>query len=177
MRRTLSIWGPVTVLLGVVYFIRQQERSPWRCWKSFHTHELDECYVNTYDYDDLLFQHRWRHAIVSYDVPTLLNKREAVDACRGNVTTPHSCVGALVLITIKFIGFIAIWKHICVAAIKALWYHKHFSTSLIVVGDSSIWKSFDKVTKMRNAKVSTKWWRDRSQTQRYGGSGTGYGSI
>ena len=39
------------------------------------------------------------------------------------------------------------------------------STSLIAVG-----KSFDKLVKARDVKVSTKQWRDGSQTQRYGRS-------
>ena len=56
---------------------------------------------------------------------------------------------------------------------KALRYHKHLSTSLIAVGDIIIGKSLDELAKTRDVKVSTKRWRDGSQTQRYGGSGTG----
>ena len=56
---------------------------------------------------------------------------------------------------------------------EALRYHKQLSISLIAVGDIIIGKSFDKLVKARDVKVSTKRWRDWSQTQRYGGSGTG----
>ena len=42
------------------------------------------------------------------------------------------------------------------------------------MGGIIIGKSFDKLVKARDVKVSTKRWRDGSQTQRYGGSGTGY---
>ena len=56
---------------------------------------------------------------------------------------------------------------------EALRYHKQLSTSLIALGDIVIGKSFDKLVKARDEKVSTTRWRDGSQTQRYGGSGTG----
>ena len=56
---------------------------------------------------------------------------------------------------------------------EALRYHKQLSPSLIAVGDIIIGKSFDKLVKARDVRVATKRWRDRSQTQRYGGSGTG----
>ena len=76
----------------------------------------------------------------------------------------------------KFIGFNTIKflqsENIFVLT-EALRYHKQLSTSLIAVGDIIIGKSFDKLVKARDVKVSTKRWRDRSQTQRYGGSGTG----
>ena len=39
---------------------------------------------------------------------------------------------------------------------KALRYHKHLSTSLIVVGDIIIGKSLDELAKTRDVKVSTK---------------------
>ena len=42
------------------------------------------------------------------------------------------------------------------------------------MGGIIIGKSFDKLAKARDVKVSTKRWRDGSQTQRYCGSGTGY---
>ena len=42
------------------------------------------------------------------------------------------------------------------------------------MGDIIIGKSFDKLVKARDLKVSTKRWRDGSQTQRYSGSGSGY---
>ena len=41
-------------------------------------------------------------------------------------------------------------------------------------GGIIIGKSFDKLAKPRDVNVSTKRWRDGSQTQRYGGSSTGY---
>ena len=56
---------------------------------------------------------------------------------------------------------------------EALRYHKLLSTSLIAVGDIIIGKSFDKHVKARDVKVSRKRWRDGSQTQGYGRSGTG----
>ena len=52
-------------------------------------------------------------------------------------------------------------------------YHKQLSTSSIAVGDIIIHKSFDKLVKARDVKVSTKLLRDGSHTQRYGGFGTG----
>ena len=80
------------------------------------------------------------------------------------------------MIHLKFIGFNAIKflqsENIFVLT-KALRYHKQLSTSLIVVGDIIISKSFDKLVKARDVKVSTERWCDGSQTQRYGGSGTG----
>ena len=80
-------------------------------------------------------------------------------------------------IHLKFIGFNTIKflqsENIFVLT-EALRYHKQLSTSLIAVGDIIIGKSFDKLVKAMDVKVSTKRWRDRSQTQRYGGSGTGY---
>ena len=80
-------------------------------------------------------------------------------------------------IYLKFIGFNTIKflqsENIFVLT-EALRYHKQLSTSLIAVGDIIVGKSFDKLVKARDVKVSTKGWRDRSQTQRYGGSGTGY---
>ena len=79
-------------------------------------------------------------------------------------------------IHLKFIGFNAIKflqpENIFVLT-EALRYHKQLSTSLIAVGDIIIGKSFDKLVKARDVKVSTKRWRDGSQAQRYGGSGTG----
>ena len=57
---------------------------------------------------------------------------------------------------------------------EALRYRKQLSTSLIAVGDIIISKSFDKLVKERDVKVFTKRWRDGSQTQQYGESGTGY---
>ena len=48
-----------------------------------------------------------------------------------------------------------------------------FSTSFFVMGDIIIGKSFDKLVKATGVKISAKRWRDGSQTQRYGGSGTG----
>ena len=45
------------------------------------------------------------------------------------------------------------------------------------MGDNIIGKSFDKLVKARDVKVSTKRWRDGSQTQRYGGSGKGYTKV
>ena len=56
---------------------------------------------------------------------------------------------------------------------EALRYHKQLSTSLIAVGGIIMGKSFYELAKARYVKVSTKRWRDGSQTQRYGGSGTG----
>ena len=77
-------------------------------------------------------------------------------------------------IHLKFIGFNTIKflqsENIFVLT-EALRYHKQLSTSLIAVGDIIIGKSFDKLVKAMDVKVSTKRWRDRSQTQRYGGSG------
>ena len=58
----------------------------------------------------------------------------------------------------------------CKAALR---YHKQYSTSLIAVGNIIICKSLDKLVKTMDVKVSTKRWRVGSQTQRYGGSGTG----
>ena len=79
-------------------------------------------------------------------------------------------------IHLKFIGFNAIKflqpENIFVLT-EAWRYHKQLSTSLIVLGDIIIGKSLDKLVKARDVKVSTKRWRDGSQTQRYGGSGTG----
>ena len=79
-------------------------------------------------------------------------------------------------IHLKFIGFNAIKllqsKNIFVLT-EALQYHQQLSTSLIVVGDIINGKSFDKLVKATDVKISTKRWRDGSQTQRYGGSGTG----
>ena len=80
------------------------------------------------------------------------------------------------MIHLKFIGFNAIKflqsENIFVLT-EALQYHKQLSISLIAVGDIIVRKSFDKFVKVRDVKVSTKRWRDGSQTQRYGGSGTG----
>ena len=56
---------------------------------------------------------------------------------------------------------------------KAIPYNKHLSMSLITVHDIIIWIILDKLVKTRDVKVSTKRWHDGSQTQRYGGSGTG----
>ena len=82
-------------------------------------------------------------------------------------------------IHLKFIGFNTIkflqFENIFVLT-EALRYHKQLSTSLIVVGDIIIGKSFDKLVKARDVKVTTKRWRDQSQTQKYGGSGMGYSS-
>ena len=79
-------------------------------------------------------------------------------------------------IHLKFIGFNAIKflqsENIFVLT-EVLRYHKQLSTSLIAAGDIIIGKQFDKLVKARDVKVSTKQWRDGSQTQRYGGSGTG----
>ena len=80
-------------------------------------------------------------------------------------------------IHLKFIGFNTIkflQSENIFELTEALRYHKQLSTSLIAVGDIIIGKSFDKLVKARDVKVSTKQWRDRSQTQQYGGSGTGY---
>ena len=90
-------------------------------------------------------------------------------AYHDNVTTRQNFVGAHVLVTIdlKFIDFKVIsilQSENASVSIKALWYHKHLSISSIVVGYSSIWKSFDKIMKTRDVKVSTKGWRDRPQT-------------
>ena len=80
-------------------------------------------------------------------------------------------------IHLKFIGFNTIKflqsENIFVLT-EALRYPKLLSTSLIAVGDIIIGKSFDKLVKARDVKVSTKRWHDRSQTQQYGGSGMGY---
>ena len=80
-------------------------------------------------------------------------------------------------IHLKFIGFNAInflkSENIFVLT-ETLRYHKQLSTSIIAVGDVIIGKSFDKLVTARGVKVSTKRWRGGSQTQRYGGSGTGY---
>ena len=79
-------------------------------------------------------------------------------------------------IHLKFIGFNTIKflqsENIFVLA-EALRYYKQLSTSLIVMGDIIIGKSFDKLVKATGVKISTKRWRDGSQTQRYGGTGTG----
>ena len=84
------------------------------------------------------------------------------------------------MIHLEFIGFNAIKflqsENIFVLT-EALRYHKQLSKSLVVVGDIIIGKSFDKPVKAGDIKVSTKRWRDRSQTQRYGGSGTGYSTL
>ena len=61
----------------------------------------------------------------------------------------------------------------CNPKTELLRYHKQLSTSLIAVGDIIIGKSFDKLVKARDVKISSKQWRDWLQTQRYGGSGTG----
>ena len=62
-------------------------------------------------------------------------------------------------IHLKFIGFNAVKflqsENILVLA-EALRYHKQLSTSLIVVGGIIIGKSFDKLAKARDVKVSTK---------------------
>ena len=62
-------------------------------------------------------------------------------------------------IHLKFIGFNTI-KFLQSGNIfvltEALRYHKQLSTSLIVVGDVIIDKSFDKLVKARDVKVSTK---------------------
>ena len=79
-------------------------------------------------------------------------------------------------IQLKFIGFNAIenlQSEKTFVLTKAVRYHKHLSTSLIAVGDIIIGKSLDKLEKTRDVNVSTKLWRDGSQTQRYGGSDTG----
>ena len=116
-----------------------------------------------------------------YDVPAvrLPNKREAAGACHGNLTTVCAVSLEAHFVTtshFKFIGFNTIKflqsENIFVLT-EVLRYHKQLSTSLIAVGDIIIGKSFDKLVKARDVKVSTKRWRDRSQTQRYGGSGTG----
>ena len=78
-------------------------------------------------------------------------------------------ISSLLVNTIKFLQS----ENIFVLT-EALRYHKQLSTSLIAVGDIIIGKSFDKLVKARDVKVSTKRWRGRSQTQRYGGCGTGY---
>ena len=83
----------------------------------------------------------------------------------------------MVKIHLKFIGFNAIkflQSEDIFVLTEALRYHKQLSTSLIVVGDIIIGKSFDKLVKAREVKVSTKRWSDGSQTQQYGRSGTGY---
>ena len=71
------------------------------------------------------------------------------------------------MIHLKFIGFNAIKflqsENIFVLT-EALQYHKQLSTSLIVVGDIIIGKSFDKLVKATDVKVSTKRWCDGSQT-------------
>ena len=107
--------------------------------------------------------------------PAPSNKREAAGACHGNLTISFEA-HFVATIHLKFIGFNTIKflqpENIFVLA-KALRYHKQLSTSLIAVGDIIIGKSFDKLVKARDIKVSTKRWCDRSQTQRYGGSGTG----
>ena len=56
---------------------------------------------------------------------------------------------------------------------KSLRYLRHLIAPLIGVGDIIIGKSIDNPVKTRHVKVSTKWWRDESQTQRYGGCVTG----
>ena len=62
-------------------------------------------------------------------------------------------------IHLKFIGFNTI-KFLQSGNIfvptEALRYHKQLSTSLIAVGDVIIGKSFDKLVKARDVKVSTK---------------------
>ena len=62
-------------------------------------------------------------------------------------------------IDLKFIGFNAIKflqsENIFVLT-EALRYHKQLSTSLIVVGDIIIGKSFDKLVKATGVQVSTK---------------------
>ena len=49
------------------------------------------------------------------------------------------------------------------ALTEVLRYHKHLSTSLIVMDDIIIGKTSDKLVKARDVKVSTKRWRDGSQ--------------
>ena len=80
------------------------------------------------------------------------------------------------MIHLKFFGFNAIQfpqSENTFVLTEALRYHKYLSTSLIAGGDIFISKSLDKLIKTRDVKVSTKQWRDGSQTQWYGGSGTG----
>ena len=88
--------------------------------------------------------------IANFDFP-----QHAVALQRFFVATIH----------LKFIGFNTIKflqpENIFVLA-EALRYHKQLSTSLIAVGDIIIGKSFDKLVKARDVKVSTKRWRDRS---------------
>ena len=79
--------------------------------------------------------------------------------CRGHLTTLHGLIWAHIVLTINltFVGFNAIellqsentfvWN-------KALRYHKHFSMSLIAVGDVIIWKSIDTLEGIRDVKVS-----------------------
>ena len=60
-----------------------------------------------------------------------------------------------------------------------LYWQKHYDITNSSVQVQLLWggiiigKSFDKLAKARDVKVSTKRWRDGSQTQRYSGSGTG----
>ena len=58
-----------------------------------------------------------------------------------------------------------------------LYWQNHYDITNSSVQVYIIGKSFDKLVKARDVKVSTKRWRDRSQTQRYGGSGTGYHDV
>ena len=138
-------------------------------------------HVNNYYFGNISFGHGWRIAIVSLwrpGCPAPSNKREAAGACHDNLRLCAVSLEAHFVATIhlKFIGFNTIKllqsENIFVLT-EALRYHKQLSVSLIAVGDIIIGKSFDKLVKVRDVKVSTKQWRDRSQTQRYGGSGTG----
>ena len=134
--------------------------------------------LNIYHCGNIAFGHGWRIVIVSFwhpSCPAPSNKREAADACHGNLTTLHGFAWGAFCGHDSFIGFNAIKflqsENIFVLT-EALRYHKQLSTSLIVVGDIIIGKSFDKLVKARGVKVSTKWWCDRWIT----GWSTGYAS-
>ena len=146
-------------------------------------------HVNIYYCGNISFGHGWRIAIVNlssvYDVlaarlsQTNARQRVPVMATLRLCAVSHKA-HFVATIHLKFIGFNEIKflrsENIFVLT-EALRYHKQRSTSLIGAGDIIIGKSFDKLVKVRDVKVSTKRWRDGSQTQRYGGSGTGYSRV
>ena len=143
-------------------------------------------HVKIYYCDNISFGHWWRSAVVTYHCQSRLPgslKQMGGSGCLswqpsdsawfrlGRIFCPRFVSSVLILMQSSFYNLKTF------VLTEALRYHKHISTSLIAVGDIIIGKSFDKLVKARDVKVSRKRWRDRSQTQWYGGSGTGYGVM
>ena len=105
IRQTSSVWWPALYFIAS-WILSATGIGSCDSVELFHKHILGVHYVYIYHCSDISFQHRWRYAIVNYDVlPAPSNKRKAVGACHGNLTTLHGIVGAHFVVTIhlKFI--------------------------------------------------------------------------